>query len=396
MPFSVFDTPLGKCGIAWSEQGITHLQLPEENAAETLRKIAERSDAKAARDGAAPSWVTEAIQVIATHLGGAPQDMRALRLDLSALPPFYARVYDESRAVGPGETIGYAELAKRAGSPKGSRAVGQAMAKNPVPVIVPCHRVLAAGGKPGGFSAYGGEETKRKILALEGVRLGRRSETLSLFQGDAAKGLLFDPEAAVKALSTADKALAKLIERVGPLRLQVESMQTPFQALAESIVYQQLTGKAAATILGRVHAVYGGRKHFKPEAAAATKDDLLRAAGLSRAKTAALKDLAAKTLDGTVPSARVLASASDDEIVERLTAIRGIGRWTVEMLLIFRLGRPDVLPIDDYGVRKGFQRLIRAKELPSRADLAKRGERWRPYRSAASWYLWRANDLPSA
>jgi 3-methyladenine DNA glycosylase/8-oxoguanine DNA glycosylase len=204
--------------------------------------------------------------------------------------------------------------------------------------------------------------------------------------------LLFDPAEAVKTLATADKALAKLIERVGPMRLQVESLQTPFQALAESIVYQQLTGKAAATILGRVHAVYGGRKHFKPEAAAATRDELLRAAGLSRAKTAALKDLAAKTLDGTVPSARALARASDDEIVERLTSIRGIGRWTVEMLLIFRLGRPDVLPIDDYGVRKGFQRLVRAKELPSRADLAKRGERWRPYRSAASWYLWRAND----
>jgi 3-methyladenine DNA glycosylase/8-oxoguanine DNA glycosylase len=228
------------------------------------------------------------------------------------------------------------------------------------------------------------------------VRLGGRSETLSLFAGDARNGLLFDPEEAVTTLRSADKRLAALIERVGPLRLQVESIQTPFQALAESIVYQQLTGKAAATILGRVHAVYGGRKHFAPEATIATKDDLLRAAGLSRAKTAALKDLAAKALDGTVPTARALAGATDDEIVERLTSIRGIGRWTVEMLLIFRLGRPDVLPVDDYGVRKGFQRLVRAKELPSRADLAKRGERWRPYRSAASWYLWRANDLPEA
>ena len=144
-----------------------------------------------------------------------------------------------------------------------------------------------------------------------------------------------------------------------------------------------------------MHAIFGGRKHFKPEALAATKDDLLRTAGLSRAKTAALKDLAAKTIDGTVPpTAHALATATDDEIVERLTEIRGIGRWTVEMMLIFRLGRPDVLPVDDYGVRKGFQRLVRAKELPTRAQLAKRGERWKPYRSAASWYLWRACELP--
>jgi methylated-DNA-[protein]-cysteine S-methyltransferase len=392
MPFTLFATPFGACGVAWSERGLTQLQLPDATEADTRRRIVERSGET--EDVEPPAWVADAMRLVVRHFEGTPQDLRAIRLDLSNLPAFYARVYDESRAVGPGETIGYGELAKRAGSPKGSRAVGQAMAKNPLPLLVPCHRVLAAGGKPGGFSAFGGEETKRKMLLLEGVRLGGRSESLSLFGGDARDGLLFDPEQAVAALATADKALAKLIARVGPLKLQIESVQTPFQALAESIVYQQLTGKAAATILGRVHAVYGGRKHFKPEAIAATNDEHLRAAGLSRAKTAALKDLAAKTLDGTVPTARGLAGATDDELIERLTAIRGIGRWTVEMLLIFRLGRPDVLPVDDYGVRKGFQRLLRAKELPTRAQLAKRGERWKPYRSAASWYLWRACDLP--
>jgi methylated-DNA-[protein]-cysteine S-methyltransferase len=392
MPFALFATSLGHCGIAWSDDGITHIRLPEASVEETRRRVgAESGEAESA---SFPAWVSAAMKLLARHLEGAPQDLRSIRLDTSDVPAFYARVYAESRNIGPGETLGYGELAARAGSPKGFRAVGQAMAKNPFPLVVPCHRVLASGGKPGGFSAYGGEETKRKILALEGVRLGGRSETLSLFEGDAAHGLLFDPEEAARALAGADRALAKIIDRVGPLRLRVESIQTPFQALAESIVYQQLTGKAAATILGRVHAIYGGRKHFKPEAAAATKDELLRAAGLSGAKTAALKDLAAKTLDGTVPSARALARASDEEIVERLTAVRGVGRWTVEMLLIFRLGRPDVLPVDDYGVRKGFQRIVRAKELPTRADLAKRGERWRPFRSAASWYLWRACELP--
>jgi methylated-DNA-[protein]-cysteine S-methyltransferase len=395
MPLVLFQTALGACGVAWSAEGLTHVQLPEANEAETERRLALRSGET--RGGAPPAWVQEATRLIAKHFEGTPQDLRAIRLDMSAVPAFYARVFEASRAIGPGETLGYAELAKRAGSPKGSRAVGQAMAKNPFPIVVPCHRVLAAGGKPGGFSAFGGEETKRKMLALEGVRLGARSqsESLSLFAGSDS-GLLFDPVLAARALAKADKALAKIIEQVGPLRLQVESLQTPFQALAESIVYQQLTGKAAATILGRVHAIFGGRKHFKPEAIGEVKDEDLRGAGLSRAKTAALKDLAAKTLDGTVPSVKALARATDDELVERLTEIRGIGRWTVEMLLIFRLGRPDVLPVDDYGVRKGFQRLLRAKELPTRAELAKRGERWKPYRSAASWYLWRACELPVA
>ena len=268
----------------------------------------------------------------------------------------------------------------------------EAMAKNPFPIVVPCHRVLAAGKKAGGFSAHGGAETKRKMLAIEGVTLAVPAETLSLFDGDRAAEL--DPDEVVRALSAADRALARVIEKVGPLGLQVREMATPFQALAQSIVYQQLTGKAAATILGRVHAIYGGRRRFTPAALLETKDDALRLAGLSRAKTAALKDLAAKTIDGTVPAMRALAKLSDDAIVERLTVIRGIGRWTVEMLLIFRLGRRDVLPVDDYGVRKGLQRALRTKELPTRAQLAERGERWRPYRSAASWYLWRACELP--
>jgi 3-methyladenine DNA glycosylase/8-oxoguanine DNA glycosylase len=213
---------------------------------------------------------------------------------------------------------------------------------------------------------------------------------------DRDHGLLFDPVEAARALAASDKALARIIERVGPLGLRVTAMQTPFQALAESIVYQQLTGKAAATILGRVHALYGGPAGFVPEVVLASEDAPLREAGLSRAKTAALKDLSAKAIEGLVPTPEALASLTDDAIVERLTAIRGIGRWTVEMLLIFRLGRADVLPVDDYGVRKGMMHLLRAKELPTRAELAKRAERWRPYRSAASWYLWRACELARA
>jgi methylated-DNA-[protein]-cysteine S-methyltransferase len=390
MPFALFDTTLGPCAIAWSERGITGLQLPEANEAATRARVAARRGV--GEEAVPPAWVREATCAIARHLEGTPRDLASIRLDMTGVPPFHARVYEAARTIEPGRTLGYADLARLAGSPKATRAVGQAMARNPFALLVPCHRVLAAGGAPGGFSAFGGEETKRKILGLEGVRLGARSQ--SLFErADAPHGLAFDPVEAARALADADAKLAKLVERVGPLRLRVAEMQTPFQALAESIVYQQLTGKAAATILARVHALHGGARRFGPEALLAMPGDKLRAAGLSAAKTAALKDLAAKTLDGTVPTMRALASLDEESIVERLTTIRGIGRWTVEMLLIFRLGRPDVLPVQDYGVRKGFMRAFRTKELPTPKELAKRGERWRPYRTAASWYLWRACEL---
>jgi DNA-3-methyladenine glycosylase II len=169
-------------------------------------------------------------------------------------------------------------------------------------------------------------------------------------------------------------------------------MQSPFEALAEAIVYQQLTGKAAATILGRVKTVAGG-KRLKPDAVLAATDEVLRGAGLSRAKLAALRDLADKTNSGVVPSLAALKRLHDDAIVERLTSIRGVGRWTVEMLLIFRLGRPDVLPVADYGIRKGFARAFGLADFPAPRDVALRGERWRPHRTVASWYLWRALEL---
>ncbi len=185
--------------------------------------------------------------------------------------------------------------------------------------------------------------------------------------------------------------MAELIARSRRYNITPAVSIRPFDALAESIAYQQLSGKAAATIFGRVRALYPKKKWLDPERLLATPDETLRAAGLSRAKTAALKDLAAKTIDGTVPSGRALIRMSDDEIIERLTAVRGIGRWTVEMLLLFDLGRPDVWPVDDYGVRKGFAKTF-GRKLPTPKQLMKFGEKWRPYRSVAAWYFWRALD----
>ena len=195
-------------------------------------------------------------------------------------------------------------------------------------------------------------------------------------------------------LSASDPRLAALIARSRRYEIKPAVLIRPFDALAESIAYQQLSGKAAATIFGRVRALYPKRKWLDPEKLLATPDEKLRAAGLSRAKTAALKDLAAKTIDGTVPSGRALIRMSDDEIIARLTTVRGIGRWTVEMLLLFDLGRPDLWPVDDYGVRKGFAKIFGKRKLPTPKQLMKIGEKWRQYRSVAAWYFWRALDAP--
>ncbi len=202
-------------------------------------------------------------------------------------------------------------------------------------------------------------------------------------------------EQAVEHLTNQDKVLGRLIRKVGPCELNPRRRRSPFEALVQSVAYQQLNGTAAATILGRVKALYPGVTFPTPEDLLATPDESLRGAGLSRAKVAAIKDIAAKTTDGVVPARREMRSMSDGEILERLTTLRGVGPWTVEMLLIFTLGRMDVLPVTDYGVRKGFAVTYRRDplQLPKPAELLERGERWRPYRSIASWYLWRSLDL---
>lgn len=203
-----------------------------------------------------------------------------------------------------------------------------------------------------------------------------------------------DPKEAEAYLAKTDPRFADLIARAKPFAPRPSVLVRPFDALAESIAYQQLSGKAAATIWGRVRALYPKRKWLDPKQVLATPDETLRRCGLSGSKTAAIKDLAAKTLDGTVPSAPTLARMSEDEIIARLTAVRGIGRWTVEMLLLFELGRLDVWPATDLGVQKGYARIFGKKKLPKPKDFERIGEKWRPYRSVAAWYFWRALDVP--
>jgi DNA-3-methyladenine glycosylase II len=263
----------------------------------------------------------------------------------------------------------------------------------------------------------------------------------------------YDSAAAIRELTAADPKLGRLIQRAGPFTLRVASAQSPFEALVESIVYQQLHGKAAAAIHRRLLESFGptltapslaaaipltpdapqspgapsltatgvpGERsllagvaeswvgtHPTPQQILDCPNAQLRAAGLSANKALALRDLAAKTLDGTVPTLARIRRMSDEAIVDHLTQVRGIGRWTVEMLLIFRLGRPDVLPVSDYGVRKGFALTftglkpfadgkpakVTPADLPTPADMERRAKKWAPWRSIASWYLWRACDL---
>lgn len=206
--------------------------------------------------------------------------------------------------------------------------------------------------------------------------------------------LPYDPPEALRVLRRGDAKLARLIERVGQYTLKLRPDRTPFEVLLRSVVFQQLSGKVAHTIHQRLTALLPPSPVQQPEALLRLDEAALRGAGLSRNKIAAVRDLAQKTCEGLVPDRRRLARLDDEEIVERLVQIRGVGRWTVEMLLLFWLGRPDVLPVTDFGVRKGYHLTFgRGEELPHPSAIARRGERWRPYRSVASWYLWRAVDL---
>ena len=198
--------------------------------------------------------------------------------------------------------------------------------------------------------------------------------------------------AALEHLSSIDPVMRRLIRKVGPCKLAHEPWRSPFQSLVQAVAHQQLNGTAAGTILARFKKMFPGRRFPKPEDLVGVTDEQIRACGFSFAKIRAIRDIAAKTLDGTIPSSRQIEKMQDEEIITRLTEARGVGRWTVEMLLIFQLGRPDVLPADDFGVRNGFRLAYKKRAMPKPKALLKFGERWRPHATTAAWYLWRAAD----
>jgi DNA-3-methyladenine glycosylase II len=202
--------------------------------------------------------------------------------------------------------------------------------------------------------------------------------------------LPFDLAEAMNHLSAKDEKLAILIAETVQFQIDMETAQSPYEALLESIAYQSISGKAAATIFGRIKALGASGRPPSPQEMLKLRKPVLRKAGLSGAKVLAMKDLARKTIEGIVPTREEACKLSDEELVERLVSVRGIGAWTVEMLLIFNLGRPDVLPIHDLGVKKGWSVTYGKKHMPKPKELLAFGEQWRPYRTVASWYMWRA------
>lgn len=393
--FALFETPIGICGIAWGERGLLGVQLPEASERATRARLQRRFPG--AREALPPPQVRRALRDITALLRGDPRDLSSIVLDMQHVPPFHRRVYQAAREIPPGATRSYGELARSLGAPGSARAVGQALSRNPFALVVPCHRVLAAGGRSGGFSARGGVATKRRLLAIEGAR--PTEATASRGRATDGNALAFDAARAVRDLRAADPRLARTLDAVGAFGLarEMRGTRSIFAALIESILYQQLSGKAAATIHGRVLALFPrSPRGPTPEQLLRVSDARLRGAGVSRAKLLSLRDLARRAASGEIPTLARIRHMPDEEIVERLTAVRGIGRWTAEMLLIFRLGRPDVLPVDDYGVRKGFAAAFGRRTLPTPKELARHGERWAPWRTVASWYLWRAAERAKA
>ncbi|HEY0705816.1 MAG TPA: methylated-DNA--[protein]-cysteine S-methyltransferase, partial [Polyangia bacterium] len=379
--FVLFETKFGACGLAFDDRAVTRVQFPEATREATIARLS-AGGAVAWKKGPLPRFVQAAAQQIQRHLSGRPQDFSAVPLALEAFPPARRRIYEAARGIKPGETLTYEGLAERAGVVRGARAAGAAMAANPFILVVPCHRVLGANGALHGFSAHGGVLTKRRLLALEGVNVSLPRAPVPRRRDDY---LEYDWKAALAHLRKADPALAPVIARLAGQKIEVQRLSDPFQSLARSIVYQQLSGKAAATILARVLALFPGSRFPTPAALLAMPEASMRGAGLSGSKTKALRDLAQKTIDGVVPSLRVLHRLRDEEIIERLTSVWGVGQWSVEMMLMFRLGRADVLPVDDLGVRKGFALVQGLPGLVAPTVLIAHGERWRPYRSVASW-----------
>lgn len=381
--YTLIPTTLGPLGLGWSDAGIRHVYLPEATPEATAARL-EAKGYKKRRNIA--RHLDHSAKRIAQHLRGRPVDLNEVQLDLDHLPDTRKKIYAALRAVPSGTTLTYGELAEKAGMPGTQQSVGTAMGENPCPVVIPCHRVLPASGKLGFYSGPGGAVTKARILRIEGMNIWAPRTPPKR----GPDGLEYSWDEAVRHLTKADPILTKHFKRLKGDKLEARAMEDPFLYLARSITFQQLAGAAARTIWGRVldrFAAKGGLP--TPESMLAMREPDLRSAGLSAAKTAAMKDLATKALEGIIPHTRDLAKMSDEEIIARLSAVRGVGKWTVEMTLMFRLGRPDVLPVDDLGVRNGFDRVHGRTKKVTPKELTAYAERWRPYRSVASWLMWR-------
>lgn len=320
-----------------------------------------------------PGQPSPFAQRVQAHCWGQSEAFEDLRLDLDRVAPFARRVYLEARRLAPGQVVSYGELARRVGSPGAARAVGTALARNPILLVVPCHRVVST-SHLGGFSAPGGVTTKERMLAAEGVG------TESLWDP-------FQREQALEHLRRSPR-LGPVVEALGAGPWQPLYPEEPFAALARNVIYQQLAGSAAAVIERRVQEL-GGYPFPRPETLLALDPAELRAAGLSGSKIQTLQTLSACCLEGRL-EVEALRLLPDAEVIAQVVQVKGLGPWTAQMFLMFHLGRRDVFPLADLGIRKAMQRLWGTAELPTAAQMERWSRPWRPYRTMASWCLWRS------
>jgi methylated-DNA-[protein]-cysteine S-methyltransferase len=382
--FALFDTSIGRCGVVWGDDGIVTVQLPERSVAAMRARL--RRFAGDAGETAPSDTVADAIEAIRDHLAGTGAELDDVRLDMSEVPDADRRVYELLRDTGHGSRTTYGQLARELGPPATPRTVGAALARNRFAPVVPCHRVVAADGRLGSFSAHGGLATKLRLLAAESPRAADADS-----RATSPWPLAVAP--AIRHLRACDEVMAAVIEEHGTCSLQVDVAPSVFAALARAIVFQQLHTRAAEAIHARFLALLdAGTGNVAPRAVLAASAEELRAAGLSQAKIASLRDLARLTREGVVPTLDEAEGLDDETLIERVTCVRGVGRWTAQMLLIFMLGRPDVLPTEDFGVRTGFGVAYGRASLPAWRELDDFGRRWAPYRTVASWYLWRVAE----
>lgn len=381
--WTTFPVANDTAGISWNAQGVTDLLLPEARAADVERKLRKLTGNKTAATRL-PASIKSLIRKIRLHLQGKLQDFADVPVCLDGATDFMREVYRTAQKIPAGTVTTYAELAAQLGKPKAARAVGTALGKNPVLLIIPCHRIIASSRKLGGFSAPGGVATKSALLQCEGVSL----------QKPAVLGSAAEWQKAVRYLQKQDKQLAGIIKQVGMFSFQPHQRAEPLDALVSAIVSQQLSTKVANTILQRVRAVINKNGKADAKKVLATPDADLRAAGLSGMKVSYLKDLAQHVIDGKFPTLQDVQKLSDAQIIQLFTQVKGIGKWTVEMYLMFDLGRADIFPVDDYGIRKAIAKLHQLDDLPPAKSLAVYAEKWKPYRTVASLYLWRSLDMP--
>ena len=365
--FTLFETAIGRCGIAWSERGLVGVQLPEAADARHPRPGAEALPGRPGgpADRGCP----------AGHAGhrrrccaDEPRDLSASSWTWRACRAFHQRVYRAARVIPPGQTLSYGDIAQRVGSPGSARAVGQALGRNPFAIVVPCHRVLAAGGKVGGFSANGGIDHQAAHADHRGGAARRRRRRASAAELTFSDGgtLGFDPRAAVAHIRKVEPALGRVIDAVGSFDLRVDPRPQPVLGAGPGHRLPAAERQGGGHHLRAGEGAVPGREGAGRRSTSCRRPTSSCAGRACRARSSwRCGTWRERTAAGQLPTLAQIQRMDDEAIIERLTEVRGIGRWTVQMLLIFRLGRPDVLAVDDYGVRKGFSIAFGKRKLPA-------------------------------